>query len=77
MKEALQKFWEGWKKFGRFMGDLIAHVVLTLLYFTIFLPVGVLMRLLADRLDIKEDKKSVWVDRQTNDLALDDARRLF
>ncbi len=78
MKEGLRRFWEGWKRFGQVVGDFVAHIVLTLLYFTIFLPVGLLMRLFSDRLDVKDagDKVSNWLDRSTQDSTIDEARRL-
>ena len=76
MKDALRTFWENWKKFGRFMGDLFAHVFLTLFYFTIFLPFGVGVRLFSDRLDIDQAKPASWHERTTTDKTLDDARRL-
>ncbi|VAW31313.1 hypothetical protein MNBD_CHLOROFLEXI01-4593, partial [hydrothermal vent metagenome] len=40
MKETLSKLWEGWKKFGEFMAKWMARIILTLFYFTIFLPFG-------------------------------------
>lgn len=74
--EFLKRFWEGWKKFGHFMGDIIGRLVLTIFYFTIFLPFGLLTRLFSDRLDAKGNKTAQWQKRQTADLTLDDARRL-
>jgi len=74
--EALRKFWEGWKKFGKFMGDLIGRVVLTVFYFTILLPFGLIMTLFSDRLDTKSFDKPAWIARKTNDLTMEDARRL-
>lgn len=75
MKETLSKIWTTWKKFGHFMGDLVARVVLTVFYFTIFLPFGLIVTLFSDRLDVK-NMKPEWLKRQTTDLTLDDARRL-
>jgi len=74
--ELLRKIWAGWKRFGQFMGDVIGRLVLTIFYFTIFLPFGAGMRLLADRLDIKGQSKPAWRERKTLDLTLDDSRRL-
>ncbi|MCA9922587.1 MAG: hypothetical protein KC419_14620 [Anaerolineales bacterium] len=74
--EALRKFWEGWKKFGQFMGDLIGRLVLTIFYFTILLPFGILVTLFSDRLDLKSFSTPKWLERKTTDLTMDDARRL-
>jgi len=75
MKEALSKFWAAWKKFGYFIGDLVARVVLTIFYFTVFAPFALIITLFGDRLDIKNPKVA-WLERQTKDLTMDDARRL-
>ena len=44
--EALRKFWHAWKRFGQFMGDLIGRLVLTVFYFTLFMPFGLGVRVL-------------------------------
>jgi hypothetical protein len=74
--EILRKFWAGWKRFGQFMGDIIGRLVLTIFYFTVFLPFGVGVRLFGDRLDIRSRVSSGWRERKTLDLTLDDSRRL-
>jgi hypothetical protein len=76
--ENLRKIWEIWKKVGQFIGDFIARIVLTIFYFTLFLPFGLGVRLLGDPLSIHTDKKHLrWLDRKTHNLTMDDARRLF
>jgi hypothetical protein len=72
----LKRFWEGWKKFGRVMGDFIGRIVLTIFYFTIFLPFGIAVRWLSDPLHIKSHPQEFWLNRTTRDKTLDDARRL-
>lgn len=73
----LRRIWAAWKQLGRWMGDMLARVVLTIFYFTIFMPFGLGMRLFGgDPLDIKSRANSGWRERKTNDLTLDDARRL-
>ena len=76
MKNALSRFWRAWKRLGQFIGDLIGRLVLTIFYFTIFLPFGLGVRLFGDRLGIKNGLKPKWVRRETLDCTLDDARRL-
>ena len=51
--EILKKFWRGWMRFGHFMGDIVARVVMTIFYFTILLPFGVGVTLFSDPLDRK------------------------
>ncbi len=72
----LRKVWETWKKVGRFIGDVIGRVVLTVFYFTLLLPYGVGMRLFGDPLAIRPGRPVRWVERTTRDLTLKDARRL-
>ena len=75
--EALRKFWKAWKRFGQFIGDFIGRLVLTIFYFTLFMPFGLGVRLFGDPLSIRPSSRTKWVERQTNDLTLDDSRRLF
>jgi 4-amino-4-deoxy-L-arabinose transferase-like glycosyltransferase len=64
------------KRIGHFIGDCIARVVLSLFYFTLFVPYGVGARLFGDPLDMKaKAKSSWWLERTTRDLGLDDARK--
>ncbi len=72
----LRRFWEGWKRFGHWMGDWVARVVLTIFYFTIFVPFGLGTRFFGDPLAMNEVKEPPkWLKRETKDLTLEDARR--
>ena len=73
----LRKLWEGWKAFGRFLGNLVARVVLSVFYFTIFAPYGLGVRWLSDPLQIKTRPKSLWRPRSTTDPTLAEAVRQF
>lgn len=75
--EILRKGWEAWKRFGQFMGDQIGRVVLTIFYFTLFMPFGLGVRFFGDPLALRPRKPVAWVERKTQDLTIDDARRLF
>ena len=75
MKTALDRIWQGWKRFGQMMGDLVGRIVLTVFYFTIFMPFGLGVRIFADRLDVKGWQSPTWTKRKTRDLALEDTRR--
>ena len=75
--EALRKVWQVWKRFGQFMGDLIGRVVLTVFYFTLFMPFGLGVRLLGDPLAIRPLSRAKWLERKTHDVTLEDSRRLF
>ena len=71
----LKKIWEGWKRFGQFIGDIFARIVLTIFYFTIFLPFGLGIRLFGDPLEIKAKPMSLWRPRVSSDKTLADVRR--
>lgn len=76
----LRIIWATWKRIGQFIGDFIARVVLSLFYFTLFVPFAVGVRLFGDPLGVKVKTKanpSWWLERATRDSALDDARRQF
>ena len=75
--EALQKVWHAWKRIGQFIGDLIGRLVLTVFYFTLFMPFGLGVRFFGDPLAIGPLSRARWLERRTHDLTLDDSRRLF
>jgi hypothetical protein len=75
--EALRKFWHAWKAFGRFMGNMVARVVLSLFYFTIFVPFAIGARLFTDPLHLKGSRAALWMSRQTGDQTLDESGRQF
>jgi hypothetical protein len=71
----LKRFWHTWKRFGQFIGDWLARIVLTFFYFTIFLPFGLGVRLFGNPLDIRP-RPAVWVTRTTQDKTMEDVLRL-
>lgn len=75
--EALKKLWHAWKRIGQFIGDQIGRIVLTLFYFTLFMPFALGVRFFSDPLSIRPHTPAKWLERKTNDLTLDDSRRLF
>lgn len=76
--ETLKKFWRAWMRFGHFMGDMVGRVVMTLFYFTILLPFGVIVTLFSDPLDRKHtNQQPAWHARTTGDRTLEEARRQF
>ena len=40
----LRRVWEGWKRFGKKVGDLQARFLLTIFYFVILTPFALAMR---------------------------------
>lgn len=75
--EALRKGWQAWKRFGQFMGDVIGRLVLTVFYFTLFMPFALGMRLLGDPLALRPRGRAKWLERSIDAPTLEDSRRLF
>ncbi len=74
--EWLRAIWRAWQALGRLIGDFVARLVRTILYFTIFVPFALGVRLLADPLDIRAHKKlSWWHTRTTQTRTMQDALR--
>ncbi|MCB0209341.1 MAG: hypothetical protein KDJ52_08430 [Anaerolineae bacterium] len=73
----LKKLWEAWKKFGQIIGDFLARIVLTLFYFTVFIPFAIGVSLLSDPLQIKTPPAEFWRPRTTGDKTLEEVLRQF
>ena len=67
VRSAAQAAWEGWKRFGRRMGDLQGRLILIIFYFVILAPFAVLLRLAADPLAIKRQAPHGWRPRRAPD----------
>jgi hypothetical protein len=78
MKAIIRRRWETWKRIGRFIGDQIGRLFLTVFYFTLFMmPFAVGVRLWGDPLAIRPGGHAKWLERRTQDLTIDDSRRQF
>jgi len=75
--EIIRKLWQTWKRFGQFIGDQIGRLVLTIFYFTLFMPFALGVRLFKDPLTIRSFRHAKWLERRTHDQTLMDSRRLF
>lgn len=74
----LAKLWKLWKQFGQLLGDLMARLVLTLFYFTLFAPFALIVRLFQDPLRLKASHEvSHWQKREMAEPNLNEARRSF
>ena len=72
----LRTAWKLWKRIALAIGDFIARVVLTIFYFTLFVPFGLGVRLLRDPLMIKHKPEGNWLERSAPEDALENARKL-
>ena len=62
MKAMLMSLWHKWMQISEFIGNIISRIILTVLYFTIFAVLGIIVRTFSDRLQIKTKKTSYWLD---------------
>jgi hypothetical protein len=79
--DTLRKLWRAWLRFGQFLGDILARIVLTLFYFTLFAPFGIGVTWFSDPLRTRHADSAdpvAWLDREQEDpTGLDGARRQF
>ena len=74
----LKRAWTAWRRIGQKIGDFLARVVLSVFYFTVFLPFALVVRLFQDPLKIRpRNLKTYWEGKQAQPTGLDDARRGF
>src|SRR5262245_20998983 len=57
----LRRAWEGWKKFAHVIGVFNTRVIMSVLYFIIVLPFGLVFRQFSDPLQLQEPPDSNWV----------------
>ncbi len=68
----------GWKELGTFIADFQARLLLTVLYFTVLVPFGLLIRLLYDPLHRHgHSATSNWIRREAEIKDVEQARRQF
>lgn len=60
-------FYQTWIRFGSFIGKINSKIIITILFYAIFLPIGIILRILGkDLLNKKIDKTlpSYFIDRK-------------
>ena len=72
----LRNLWNRWKAFGQKIADFQARLILTLVYFIVVLPFGLLVRLLSDPLLVKgKAHKTMWLAKHVDEPTVENARR--
>lgn len=70
--------WSRWRELSQKAADMQARVLLTVFYFTLMAPFGVVFGLLKDPLRIKSRPSGTyWVERKPGSETLADAQRQF
>ncbi|HKD62093.1 MAG TPA: hypothetical protein VKB47_16650 [Terracidiphilus sp.] len=68
--QRLKSLWTAWKRIGKKIADFQARILLTIIFFVLVMPFGLVTRFFADRLYMK--KRPVrWFERkpETHDMA--------
>lgn len=73
----LTRLWSQWKRFAQRLADFQARVILTLIYYLVLAPFGLIVSLLGDLLRTKRPQTSTWVARPTEASSLQNARKQF
>lgn len=70
--------WGRWRELSQKAADMQARVLLTVFYFTVMVPFGLVFGVLKDPLHIKRRPEgSYWMDRKPSSESLADAKRQF
>ena len=75
--KVLKKAWDGWKAFGRLLGNLVARVALSIFYFSVLVPFGLGVRWWSDPLQVKISPSPLWRARTTPEPTLAEAERQY
>ena len=70
----LNSAWQAWKRLSHKVGNFQARVLLTIIYATVVLPFGLMVRFFSDSLQIKQ-RPVKWTDRSPEVHDLDWARK--
>ena len=71
-----RRLWSAWMRLGRAINNVVARVVMTVFYFTVFVPFGLGVRMFSDPLDMGANGSQGWKPRQSWPTDLEDFRRL-
>jgi hypothetical protein len=63
----LRRFWEGWKRFGKRVGDIQARLLLSFFYFVLLAPFALALRRWSDPLGIKAGSAKGWHTKENGD----------
>jgi len=72
----LTKAWLKWKAFGRRAGDFLGRVLMSIFYFTLAAPFGLIVRIFSDPLKLKR-RPPRWEPRPKEEPDLERAREAF
>jgi len=71
-----KRLWKRWKAFGRRAGDILGRLLMTVFYFTLAAPFGLIVRFFGDPLKLKR-RQPRWEPRPKEETDLKRAREGF
>ena len=77
---ALKTFYKYWMKVAHFIGNVITGIILSILFYFVFTPVGIVIRILRkDLLDkkLQPEQDSYWIKRKQEEFHKEHFRRQF
>ena len=76
MKKSLKAIWALWKRFGERLATVVSRIILTALYFTIFLPAGIVYSFFKDELRARNPAlTSTWIPQEASLETIEDLRK--
>jgi len=78
MRHFFSKLWAGWKELAKYFADFQSRWLLTVFYFTIILPFGLLATLFMDGLHTKRvPENSAWMKREDHSAGIESANHMY
>lgn len=75
--QIIKTLWNKWKKIAHRIGVFQSRVILSVFYFTILLPVGIVFSFFKDSLNIKRPSSSNWVTKIKQADTLEEMREQY
>ncbi len=74
-----KRVWEWWKPVANKIGNFQARLILTIFYFTLFVPFALIVKFATDPLRIKSKTKKGWIERKQESIEdpLERAKKQF
>jgi len=69
----LKVFWEYWKKFGKVLGKIQTTIILTIIYYLVISPIGIIKKLVSP----KKKTLTYWLDIEPKKHTLEEAFKQY
>ena len=70
-------YWDNWKKIAHKLGVFQSRIILSIFYFTLLLPFGLIFSLFKDELQIKKKRQSTWLTKIQKEDTIEDMRKQY